>query len=77
MSIYFLAMYVCGGAFGPMLTGRLSDALAHRALLSGLPTEAARAAGLHEAMLIIPALSIALALVLWKAARAMRHARTF
>lgn len=72
MSLYFLAMYLCGGAFGPILTGRLSDALARRAMSGGLAAEAARAAGLHSAMLVIPALSLALAAVLWAGSRAMR-----
>jgi predicted MFS family arabinose efflux permease len=71
MSLYFLAMYLCGGAFGPMLTGRLSDALARRAMAGGLEAEAARAAGLHSAMLVIPAFSLVLALVLWAGSRAM------
>jgi len=31
MAIYFMAMYMCGASFGPLLTGRLSDFLAHRA----------------------------------------------
>jgi MFS family permease len=71
MSLYFLAMYVCGGAFGPMLTGRLSDALAGRALMTGAAPDAARAAGLHGAMFLVPALAVALAAVLWAAGRAM------
>src|SRR2546430_7985363 len=31
MAIYFMAMYLCGASFGPLLTGRISDFLAHRA----------------------------------------------
>jgi MFS family permease len=31
MSIYFLAMYLCGASFGPLITGRLSDYLARSA----------------------------------------------
>jgi len=73
MAIYFMAMYMCGASFGPLLTGRLSDFLAHRAAaLSGSAVnETFRALGLQQAMLIIPALSIALAFVLYFGSRSM------
>ncbi len=74
MAIYFMAMYMCGASFGPLLTGRLSDFLAHRAAVlagSASVTEAFRAVGLQQAMLIIPVLSIALAFVLYFGSRAM------
>jgi predicted MFS family arabinose efflux permease len=73
MAIYFMAMYMCGASFGPLLTGRLSDFLAHRAAaLSGSGVnETFRAIGLQQAMLIIPALSVALALVLYFGSRSM------
>jgi MFS family permease len=58
MSFYFLAMYLCGGAFGPLLVGALSDRFAAAA-------GGDRAAGLHQAMYIIPMVSVALAAVLW------------
>jgi MFS family permease len=73
MGAYFMAMYLCGASFGPLATGRLSDALARAAAGSGALTEAARAIGLREAMYIIPALSVALAGVLWAGARAMKR----
>ncbi|MGH9743404.1 MAG: spinster family MFS transporter [Candidatus Acidiferrum sp.] len=72
MSIYFLAMYLCGASFGPLLTGKLSDVLAHRAAVlagSATITEAFRAIGLQQAMLIIPVLCIALAFVLYMGSR--------
>jgi len=72
MAIYFLAMYLCGASFGPLLTGRLSDYLArHAALAAGAAAigEAHRAIGLHQAMYVIPALSAALALVLYAGSR--------
>jgi MFS family permease len=72
MSVYFLAMYLCGASFGPVITGRLSDIMAHRAAVlagSGVITEAARASGLRQAMLVIPALSLMLALVLYAGSR--------
>jgi MFS family permease len=75
MAIYFMAMYMCGASFGPLLTGRLSDVLAHRAAaLAGSPTvtETFRAIGLQQAMLIIPVLCTALAFVLYMGSRTIR-----
>jgi MFS family permease len=74
MGAYFMAMYLCGASFGPLATGRLSDALARAAAGSGAVTEAARAIGLRESMYLIPALSVALAGALWAGARAMKSA---
>jgi predicted MFS family arabinose efflux permease len=72
MAIYFMAMYMCGASFGPLLTGKLSDVLAHRAAaLAGSPsvTETFRAIGLQQAMLIIPVLCTALSFVLYMGSR--------
>ena len=72
MAIYFMAMYLCGASFGPLLTGRISDLLAHRAaVLAGSPavTESFRAIGLQQAMLIIPIFSAVLAGVLYTGSR--------
>jgi predicted MFS family arabinose efflux permease len=72
MAIYFMAMYMCGASFGPLLTGKLSDILAHRAAaLAGSisVTETFRATGLQQAMLIIPVLCTALAFVLYMGSR--------
>jgi MFS family permease len=66
MSMYFLAMYLCGGAFGPLILGTLSDRFAR--IAGG--GEAGRAAGLHDAMYVIPLMSAALAVVLWAGDRA-------
>jgi hypothetical protein len=55
-----------------VLTGRLSDFLAHRAAAqAGFAnvTEALRAVGLQQAMLIIPVLSVVLAAVLYAGSR--------
>ncbi len=74
MAVYFLAMYLCGASFGPLLTGRLSDFLAHRAATlagSASVTEAFRAVGLQQAMLEIPVLSAVLALILYLGSRSM------
>ena len=72
MAVYFLAMYLCGASFGPLLTGRLSDHFARVAAGIGPLTEAARAYGLHQAMYLIPLLCVLLAGVLAMAARAAR-----
>ena len=72
MALYFMAMYMCGASFGPLLTGRLSDVLARRAAAlagSQTVTEAFRAIGLQQAMLVIPVLSVLLAGVLYAASR--------
>jgi predicted MFS family arabinose efflux permease len=72
MAIYFMAMYLCGASFGPLITGNLSDRMAGQAAAaagSATVTEAYRAIGLAQAMLIIPVLSVALALVLYCGSR--------
>jgi predicted MFS family arabinose efflux permease len=72
MAVYFMAMYLCGASFGPLLTGSLSDRMARQAAAaagSATVTEAFRAAGLQAAMLVIPILSIGLALVLYAGSR--------
>ena len=69
MGVYLMAMYLCGGAFGPLLTGRLSDGLARRWAGGVELTEAARAAGLHQAMYVVPVLCVVLGGVLLAAGR--------
>jgi predicted MFS family arabinose efflux permease len=73
MAVYFCAMYVMGASLGPVGTGLLSDRLAARAAAAaGSPAlnESFRAQGLYQAMYVVPALSVALALVLFAGARA-------
>jgi sugar phosphate permease len=72
MAIYFMAMYLCGASFGPILTGKVSDVMAQHAAAaagSATVTEAFRAVGLQQAMLIMPALSVVLAAVLFMGSR--------
>jgi hypothetical protein len=72
MAFYFMVMYLGGASFGSLITGNLSDRMARRAALAaGSPgiTEAAKAIGLQQAMFIIPAMAIALALVLYAGSR--------
>ena len=57
VALYFAGMYVLGGAFGPVVVGGLSDALARRAMTADGAlelTDAYRAIGLHDAMYLIP-----------------------
>jgi MFS family permease len=74
MAGYYMAMYLCGASFGPLLTGRLSDHFARQAAGAGAITEAMRATGLHQAMYVIPALCAVLAAVLWAGGGAGRLA---
>jgi MFS family permease len=75
MSVYFMAMYLCGASFGPLLTGRLSDLLAHRAMhaAGAVSLEAFRAVGLQQAMVVMPILSVLLAIVLYLGSRTMNQ----
>ncbi|MBL8271505.1 MAG: hypothetical protein JNL55_34205, partial [Steroidobacter sp.] len=61
VSLYFFAMYVLGASFGSTIMGALSDHFAHQAMLTAGATEmeaSFRAAGLHSAMYVIPALML-------------------
>jgi MFS family permease len=72
MALYFMAMYLCGASFGPLLTGKLSDHFAHRAAEAAgslTITDAARALGLQQAILAVPVCSVLLALVLYMGSR--------
>jgi MFS family permease len=72
MAFYFMVMYLGGASFGSLITGNLSDRMARRAAAAaGSPqiTEAAKAIGLQQAMFIIPAMAVALALVLYAGSR--------
>jgi MFS family permease len=71
MAVYLLVTYLGGAAFGPLFTGMLSDRLARHAAGAAAVSEAAKAIGLHQAMYVVPALALVLAVVLWGAARAM------
>ena len=76
MAVYFFWMYVLGGAFGTVILGMLSDRFARRAMgAEGVTamTETARAAGLHDAFLVVPAVALALSVVLFVASRTMKR----
>jgi MFS family permease len=79
MALYFFAMYVLGASLGPYGTGLISDLFTARAAVAAGATdltpqalEPFRAAGLHNAMRIIPALGALLALVLFAASRTVK-----
>jgi MFS family permease len=71
MAMYFFAMYLVA-AFGPVITGRLSDARAE-AILAGadgsVTREQAVALGLHQAFYLVPILGGLLVVVLFAGAR--------
>ncbi|HEV2912940.1 MAG TPA: MFS transporter [Pyrinomonadaceae bacterium] len=80
MALYFFAMYVLGASLGPYGTGLVSDFFTMRAARAGgvvaltqQALEPYRAAGLHTAMYLIPALGLLLALVLFAASRTVRR----
>jgi len=63
MSIYFFAMYTLGASLGPVVTGRLSDYFARTA---------PPAVALHQAMHLVPTLTILLALTLLKGSKTIK-----
>jgi MFS family permease len=75
MGGYFVVQYLGGAAWGPLVTGGLSDHFARTAANAGMAADAARAAGLHQAMYVIPAFALVLAAVLWTGARAIASKR--
>ncbi|HSM85543.1 MAG TPA: MFS transporter, partial [Candidatus Limnocylindrales bacterium] len=76
MAIYFVVMYLGGASWGTLAIGKMSDLFArHAATMAGSAqiTEVFRAIGLQKAMLAIPALSVALAVVLWAGSRTVER----
>jgi len=76
MALYFFAMYMLGGAFGPLIVGALSDHFAHGAMIeagAGAMAEGFKAEGLHRALLYaVPLVSLVLSFVLFAGARTVR-----
>lgn len=57
MAVFFAALYLLGGAFGPMVMGYVSDIYANSAMVAEGATELNefhRAAGLHGAFILVP-----------------------
>jgi MFS family permease len=72
MAIYFCIMYLVGGSFGPVITGRLSDHFARAAMgAAGATTmaEPFRAVGLHLGLYDVPVCALAVSIVLFMAGR--------
>jgi MFS family permease len=72
MAIYFCAMYFLGAVLGPVATGWVSDHFARRAATAAGSAEVLelhKAIGLHDAMYLVPALNVALVVVLFAASR--------
>lgn len=72
VALYFAGMYLLGGAFGPVVVGGLSDALARSAMTasgSHEMTDAFRAVGLHDAMFLIPVTLLVTAVFVFLASR--------
>jgi len=72
VALYFAGMYLLGGAFGPVVVGGLSDALAQSAMAAAGATEmtdAFRAVGLHDAMFLIPVTLLLTAVFVFLASR--------
>jgi len=75
MSLYFFAMYLLGGALGPIGFGKLSDFFTARAAAAAdaaaNSASFAAAEGIHMAMHVVPILSAVLALVLFAGSRSV------
>ncbi len=75
MAIYFACLYLLGGAFGPVVVGLLSDRYALAAMRSAGAASIApqfRAAGLHDAMYLVPVALMVTALALFVASITFR-----
>jgi MFS family permease len=73
-ALYFFGMYLLGGSFGPVATGRLSDFFARHAMTAAhapAMTESFRTAGLHSALYAVPLSYVLLVAVLLAAARSL------
>jgi len=76
MATYFCAMYLLGASLGPIVMGRLSDYYMHQAALASGVTDAVgpalepfKAAGLRQAMYLVPVLNLILTFCMFVAAR--------
>jgi hypothetical protein len=72
MSVYFFVFYLFT-AVGLIVFGRLSDAMAARAVATGVDAAEGRAIGLHDAMYAMPVSCVVLVAVLFFAARSARR----
>ena len=70
-ALYFAAMYLLGGALGPVVVGALSDHLAQAAMAAAGASDLApfKAQGLHDSLFLIPWAFLLTALFVFLAAR--------
>lgn len=71
-AVFFAALYLLGGAFGPLVVGFLSDHYAQAAMQAAGAsemTEEFKALGLHGAMILVPISLAATSVALWFASR--------
>ncbi|WP_322980830.1 MFS transporter [Pseudomonas sp. C11] len=76
MALYFAGLYLLGGGLGPVAVGWLSDHYAKAAMHAAggeEMTEAFKAVGLHDAMLLIPVALLLTLLALLQAARCFQQ----
>lgn len=72
MSVYFAGQYLLGGALGPVLVGWLSDKYSQAAMAeagASEMTDAFRAEGLHDALIVVPITLVITGLFIFFAAR--------
>ncbi len=72
MAIFFAALYILGGAFGPVIVGLLSDYYSNAAMVAAgasQMSEQFRAVGLHDAMFLVPVTLLLTAVAIWLANR--------
>nr|WP_298170062.1 MFS transporter [uncultured Pseudomonas sp.] len=72
MALFFAGLYLLGGGLGPLAVGLLSDHFAEAAMLAASASEmseAFKAVGLHDAMLLIPGALFVTMLALVQASR--------
>jgi hypothetical protein len=68
MSVYFFVFYIFT-AIGLVFFGQLSDARSAAALAGGATAADARAFGLHDALYVVPVVSVLVSLVLFVGSR--------
>lgn len=76
MALFFAGLYLLGGGLGPVAVGWLSDRSAHAAMHAAGATEmteAFKAIGLHDAMMLIPVALFVTLLALLQAARCFKR----
>ncbi len=86
MALYFCAMYLIGGAFGPQVLGLLSDYCTRSAAVAaGVPIETYSPdqlfdvlkpympEGIHQAMFVLPVVNLLLAVVLFAGSRTVKR----